>query len=167
MAEVLSEGGPTNRPPVRRKFGEEEDILLLKEIVANGAHAVRRGSQSDKFDEVGTSLNANGVMPWSTDGKHCIDRYRLLIATFRRADRARAATSGAEEEFGEKDQLLSDICNAIDDADERGRLERREASRRDAELQYAGEQVRAAAMSRRTNAGDLIAEEDTEVENNV
>ena len=96
MAEVLSEGGPTNRPPVRRKFGEEEDILLLKEIVANGAHAVRRGSQSDKFDEVATSLNANGVMPWSTDGKHCIDRYRLLIATFRRADRARAATTGAE-----------------------------------------------------------------------
>jgi hypothetical protein len=167
MAEVLAEGGPSNRPPVRRKFGEQEDILLLKEVVANGAHIVRRGSQCDKFDEVATSLNANSVMPWNTDGKHCIDRYKLLISTFRRADRARAATSGAEEEFGEKDQLLSDICSAIDDADERGRLERREASRRDAELRYAGEQVRAAAMSRRTNAGDSIAEEDAEVENNA
>jgi hypothetical protein len=65
-------------------------------------------------------------MPWNTDGKHCINRYKLLIATFRMADRARAATSGAEEEFWGKDQLLSNICSAIDDAHERGRLERRE-----------------------------------------
>jgi hypothetical protein len=152
---------------VRRKFGEQENILLLKEVVANGAHFIRRGSQCDKFNEVATPSNSNRVMPWNTDGKHCIDMYKLLIATFRRADRARAATSGAEEEFGEKDQLLSDLCSAIDDADERGRLERREASRRDSELRYAGEQVRAAAMSRRTNAGDLIAEEDVKVENNA
>jgi hypothetical protein len=124
MAEVLSEGFPSNIPPVRRKFGEQEDILLLKEVVAKGTYVVRRGSQCDKFDDVATSLNANSVIPCNTDGKHCIDRYKLLIATFRRADRGRAATSGAEENFGEKYQLLSDICSAIDDADERGRLER-------------------------------------------
>jgi hypothetical protein len=55
MAEVLAEGGLGNRPPVRRKFGEQEDILSLKEVVANGAHVVRRGSQCDKYDEVATS----------------------------------------------------------------------------------------------------------------
>jgi hypothetical protein len=90
-------------------------------------------------------------MPWNTDGKHCINRYKLLIATFGMADRARAATSGAEEEFGGKDQLLSDICSAIDDAHER--TIRRLAS--------------TCCRNESTNAGDLIAEEDAEVENNA
>jgi hypothetical protein len=62
---------------------------------------------------------------------------------------------------------LSDICSAVDGADECGRLERREASWRNSELQYAGEQVRAASMSRRTDAGDRIVEEVSEVENNA
>jgi hypothetical protein len=95
-----------------------------------------------------------------------LTEYKLLIASFKWADRTIAAAYGAEEEFW-KYQLVSDICSAIDGADERSRLERREASRRESELPYAGEQVRAAAMSRRTDSGDIIVEEVAEVENNA
>jgi hypothetical protein len=42
-------------------------------------------------------------MSWATDGKHCLDRYKLLVAFFKRADRIRASASGTEEHFGEKD----------------------------------------------------------------
>jgi hypothetical protein len=58
----------------------------------------------EKFDEVSTALKNSGSMPWRTDGKHCLDRYKLRLASFKRADRARASASGAEKEFNEKDQ---------------------------------------------------------------
>jgi hypothetical protein len=103
----------------RRKFGESEDIALLKEVLACGAHTCRRGSQMDKFDELSVSLNSNGALPWTADGKHCLDGYKLLVASFKRTDRARASASGIEERFGEKEELLADIASAVDDANER------------------------------------------------
>jgi hypothetical protein len=79
---------------------------------------------ADKFDEVSLALNKSSMMPWATDGKHRLDRYKLLVASFKRADRIRASASGTEEDFGEKDKLLSDIICAVDDTNERGRTER-------------------------------------------
>jgi hypothetical protein len=78
----------------------------------------------DKFEEVSVALNNGGAFPWMTDAKHCLDRYKLLLSNFRRLDRVRASESGTEEEFNEKDQLLSDISVAVDDANERGRSDR-------------------------------------------
>jgi hypothetical protein len=151
MAQVIIDDDPPElRALQRRKFGEREDISLLKEVISSDAHVSRRGALMEKFDEVSTALNNSGSMPWRTDGKHCLDRYKLLLASFKRAERARASASGAEEEFNKKDQILSDIVIAADDADERGRVERMETARRDARLIQAGEEVRSIAMRRRT-----------------
>jgi hypothetical protein len=54
----------------RRKFGETEDIALLKEIVANDAHVCRRGKVTETFDEVARALNEGNSFPWNTNGKH-------------------------------------------------------------------------------------------------
>jgi hypothetical protein len=140
---------PENRAAPRRKFTEDHDVALLKEVIACGAHVSRRGSQMDKFEEVSAALNNGGAFPWMTDAKHCLDRYKLLLSTFRRLDRVRASASGTEEEFNEKDQLLSDISVAVDDANERGRSDRLEQAKRDKELQKAGEKIRYQAMNRR------------------
>lgn len=150
MSEVIpADAPPEKRSCSRRKFGELEDIALLKEVLACGAHTCRRGSQMDKFDEVSLSLNSNGALPWSTDGKHCLDRHKLLVASFKRTDRARASASGIEEPFGEKEELLADISSAVDDANERHRAERSQAAVRDTELLRAGEAIRFQAMNRR------------------
>jgi hypothetical protein len=90
--------------------------------------------------------------PWNTNGKHCNDRYKLLLAKFRRVNRARALASGTEEEFGERDQLLADIQSAVNDNEERGRTEREESAKRDERLATAGKEVRANAMSRKHGA---------------
>jgi hypothetical protein len=111
----------------RRKFGETEDIELLKEVVANDAHVCRRGKVTENFEEAARALNESNALPWITNGKHCNDRYKLLLAKFRRADRARALASGTEEEFGERDQLLADIQSAVNDNEERGHTEREES----------------------------------------
>jgi hypothetical protein len=97
-------------------------------------------------------LNEGNALPGNTNGKHCNDRYKLLLANFRRADRARALASGTEEEFGERDQLLADIHSAVNDNEERGRAEREISAKRDERLAKAGQEVRANAMSRKQGA---------------
>jgi hypothetical protein len=154
MAEVLgNDAAPENRTIPRRKFGEDHDTLLLKEVLACDAHVCRRGSQKEAIEEVSAVLNSSSALPWKTDGKHCLDRFKLLVACFRKVDRARASASGTEESFGEKDQLLSEIVTAVDDAKERGRVERLETARRDKELLNAGEKIRFQAMNRRARGG--------------
>jgi hypothetical protein len=107
---------------------------LVKEIVANNAHVCRRGKVAEKFGEVARALNEGNARPWNSNGKHCNERYKLLLANFRRADRARALASGTDEEFGERDQQLADIQSAVNNNEERGRTEREESAKRDERL---------------------------------
>jgi hypothetical protein len=90
----------------------------------------RRGKVTEKFDGFARALNEGNALPWNTNGKQRIDRYKLL-ANFRRADRARALVSGTEEEFGERDQLLADIQSTVNENEERGRTESEESTKRD------------------------------------
>ena len=54
MAEVIAVDAPSESRAVhRRKFGEEHDIALLKEVIAIGAHVSKRGSQMENFDMLG------------------------------------------------------------------------------------------------------------------
>jgi hypothetical protein len=121
MAQVIIDDDPPELRAIQRsKFGEKEDESLLKELIASDAHVSRRGALMEKFDEVSTALNSSGSIPWRTDGKNCLDRYKHLLDSFKRADRARASASGADEEFNEKDQndmilvlLLTTRMNAV------------------------------------------------------
>jgi hypothetical protein len=100
MSHVLDDNVAPENCCGRRKFGETEDIALLKEIVASDAHVCRRGKVTEPFEEVARALNEGNALPWNTNGKHCNNRYKLLRANYRRADRARALASGTEDEFG-------------------------------------------------------------------
>jgi hypothetical protein len=62
---------------------------------------------------------------------------------------ARSSASVIEEKKGEKDQLLADIVSAIDETEERTRLERENVLRRDDRLAKTGQEVRATAMKRK------------------
>jgi hypothetical protein len=133
----------------RRKFSEADDTALLKEVLANKAHVSLRGTMTDKFEEVAAALNNSAALPWHTNGKHCSDRFKLLLANYRRTDRVRARASGTEEDFGEKDQLLTDILSEISDFEEQSRRVREESSRRDERIAQAGREIRENAMKRR------------------
>jgi hypothetical protein len=130
----------------RRKFTDDLDAALLKEVVAHSAHLAKRGESGSLFEVVAKALNDTQMLPWSTEGKHCADRFNLIVRLFRQTDRVRRAASGQEEEYGEKEQPLDDIVCAIDDANEERRVQREEASRRDERLREAGQAVRAQAM---------------------
>jgi hypothetical protein len=105
-------------------LGRRKTSHPLIEIVANDGHVCRFGKVTETFEEVARALNEGNALPWNTNCKHCNDRYKLLLANFRRADRARALVSGIEEKFWEREQLLADIQSAVNDNEERGRTER-------------------------------------------
>jgi hypothetical protein len=109
MSHVFDDNVASENLGGRRKFGETEDIALHKKLVANDAYVCQRGKVTENFEEVARALNAGNTLLWNSNGKHCNDRYKLLLANFGRAARARAVASGTEEEFGERDQLLADV----------------------------------------------------------
>jgi hypothetical protein len=119
---------------------------------------------TDKFDEVACALKNSEALPWSTNGKHCNGSFKLLLAGFRRMDRARASASRTEEDFGEKDQLLADILSNVNDNEERGRLEREESAKRDERFINAGQEVRANAMRRRAREESAVVSDDGDEE---
>jgi hypothetical protein len=83
----------------------------------------------DNFDAVSGALNASRVIPWATDWKQCLDRYKLLVSFFKRGDRARSRASAKEEDFNENEKLLFDIVSAVDDAQEHCPVERLELAK--------------------------------------
>jgi hypothetical protein len=119
----------------------------------------------ETFDATSAALNKSGVLPWSTEAEHCLDRYRPPFASFKREDRASASASGTEEEFCEKDQLSSDIVTADEDANEHGRVDRLEMAKRDKDLLKAGERIRSQAMSRR--GSNTVSNDDGDEVNSV
>jgi hypothetical protein len=93
----------------------------------------------DKFEKFSAAMNNRGAPPCETDAKHCLDRSKLLASAFKRLGTVRASALGTEDEFNEKDQILSDILAAVEDANEHGLSERQELAKRDKELIKAGE----------------------------
>ena len=99
----------------RTRSNNALDVALLKEIMVARAHMPPFGKQAGCFEKVAQKLNASNVLPWKTDFKHLIDRYRLILGAYRSNDRKGQSASGVEEEFEEREQLLEDIRNMIDD----------------------------------------------------
>jgi hypothetical protein len=50
-----------------------------------------------------------GKIPWETDAKHCRDRYTLLTRTFKIKDRIGRSSTKVEEEFDERERLLTGL----------------------------------------------------------
>jgi hypothetical protein len=57
MSHVLYDNDAPENCGGRRKFGEMEDIALLKHIVENDSHVCRRGKVTENFEEVARAFN--------------------------------------------------------------------------------------------------------------
>ena len=103
---ALNLAAPSPSYQQRRRFTEELDLFLLKEVILAGAHISPNGKQQDYFKEVVKALNKTNAMHWKTDYKPCLDRYRLILTAYRSSDRHKASSSGIEEEFGRESSYL-------------------------------------------------------------
>jgi hypothetical protein len=98
MATVdLNSGSEATAPRGSRKFTDEIDVSLLKEVSAYNALNSKRGESGHLLEAVKKSMNGTRAFPWLTDWKHCADIINLLVRLFRKKDRAQRAASGQED----------------------------------------------------------------------
>ena len=82
---------------------------------------VSEGKQAIAFGAVADAFNKNKSFPSTVDSKHCVDKFKALIKSFKSTDDVRRSSSGGTEPFGEKEVLLYDIVARISDEDSRMR----------------------------------------------
>ncbi|RHY23228.1 hypothetical protein DYB32_009270 [Aphanomyces invadans] len=123
--------------PIKSRFTDEEDILLLREINARLPFMAKRGQVMQGWTGVADAVQSlDDFDRPGFDGKRTQNRFTLLLETHRHKDEASQRESGSSEVYGEKLQLLDELTSAFDDWKnaEKARLDevQREADRVDA-----------------------------------
>jgi hypothetical protein len=63
MAEVTEDPDKSHLKTQRKhKFREEDDLALLRQVSALGAHIAKRGSQGSAFEDFALALNSSGAL---------------------------------------------------------------------------------------------------------
>jgi hypothetical protein len=131
-------------------YNDAMDMILLVAVNTTGAHVAKYGEAATCFEEVQKICIADPA--YSRCGaltrKSVWDRFKKLKAEFLERERKNRNASGIDEEVTEKDDLLADICEQIEDA----RLEIEKAGarkrKREQDLIDAGKTVRNRALKR-------------------
>eukprot|EP00743_Colponemidia_sp_Colp-15_P004974 GILK01005360.1.p1 GENE.GILK01005360.1~~GILK01005360.1.p1 ORF type:complete len:284 (-),score=59.47 GILK01005360.1:50-859(-) len=95
------------------KFFPQRDIVLLREIETLEPWAAGHGQVLKTWIKV--AENVSTVFKVKITDRACQDRFKLLETWFRKNDQENLRKSGKEEEFEERQQLLTEILAAKDD----------------------------------------------------
>lgn len=149
--------GTVLQPKKRRiRFSTQWDTLLLKTVTSCDAHLAPHGDAQSRFQEAlghfiaaipHTTFEMIQMPTWKTLN----DRFKKLVSDHRAAVRTNAAASGIVEVRGEREILLDDIVQAVDELEEQRRAERDERTKLDQRLTEAGERIRSSAVGMGTN----------------
>lgn len=156
---------PSPAMPGRRTYSKDMEVDFLKEVVAAGAHLAKRGEKGTSFAKVASNLNASGRLPWVVDEKHCFDKLRGIVKVFKQSDPPRRKTVSDSGEVNEREVLLNDIVDDMDEQDANGGAVRRRGARKEAMLKDTGAQtgdevVVAAGRTRPGRSGATISVSD-------
>lgn len=132
---------------IRRKYSTELEISFLKEVIVAEAHVCGWGQQATAFGKVASALNETKALPWEVDSKHCVDKFKAILKSFRNSDAAGKRSSGTTEDFGEKETLLYDIVSRMDDEAAQKQELRDSKARQELALRKEGEEIRRTSMS--------------------
>ena len=100
------------------------------------------GKQGTAFRYVAKAHREIEALTWPLDSKHCFDKFKAMVKSFKQPDAAQCASSGASEEFGELEQLFLDIVTRMnDEVSSKEELRATEAEKERA-LKEAGSRVR-------------------------
>jgi len=144
---------------VRRRWTDEADYLLLKEVVVAKAHMSPWGKLTERFQVVTNNFNAYPRVTFKTDHKHANDRFQLLAKSFEALDKKRATKTGTEEVLTPMELLLVDVVEEMNGFNERTAAEREERTAAEEKFFKNGEQTRRLAMAKRgkgTTASNFI-----------
>ncbi|RHY17783.1 hypothetical protein DYB32_010671 [Aphanomyces invadans] len=150
--------------PIKIRFIDEEDILLLRDINARLPFMAKRVQVMQGWTGIADAVQSlDDFDRPGFDGKRAQNRFTLLLETHRHKDEASKRASGSGEEYGEKLQLLDKLTSAFDDWKnaEKARLDevQREADRVDAMAATIREEaMQSLGKRKRTDAHGLVTQ---------
>lgn len=114
-------------------------MLLLRQVNADRPFEAGYGKVDDAWSNVGRALRNAGV---SAQTRTIHERFKLLLRKFRHDEMASLRKSGTDEEYGEREQLLTEISQLL----ENQQAESKEKKARGSSDAEAAKKLRDAAM---------------------
>ncbi|ETV65065.1 hypothetical protein H257_18152 [Aphanomyces astaci] len=133
--------------PVKNRFSEYEDVLILREVNARLPFMAKRG-----LVMVGWAAVAEAVASQEEfsrpgfDAKRAQNRFTLLLEGHRVRDDESMRASGVAEDYNEKSQLLDELSSVYDDWKKRDKLRLEDVMREAERVETMGATIREEAM---------------------
>ena len=74
-----SSAKPVNAKPMRMRFNDAEEIILLKEVVACKAHIAAFGSVQKKFELAAEAINANPNFSFQVKARAFREKFTKMV----------------------------------------------------------------------------------------
>lgn len=102
------------------KWTEQHDVMLCREILLIQPHKYRLKSteRGNAWTSIANDLNAIQELRFTVTQKAVRDRFKLLIARFKRKTNEEEAASGICPEESELDQALETIVELMSEAEQ-------------------------------------------------
>ncbi|KAL4109429.1 hypothetical protein PRIC1_001129 [Phytophthora ramorum] len=115
--EPLTEPPHSIAPPRRKNYSEEDDVALLSQVLLDHPFDKSRGKVMQHWDRLAAILVVSpGVTRSKLSGKNAQSRMNQLVQTHRETVKKVALLSGVSEEITERDHLLDELVELLDDA---------------------------------------------------
>ncbi|KAJ3236314.1 hypothetical protein HDU81_010903 [Chytriomyces hyalinus] len=149
-------------------FSAGMDIDLLKEVVNEEPFAASHGAVTGAWVTVASNLNTVWDLDQATagvTGPMCQKRFKVLMDVFRKEELDALKASGTAEEYGQREQLLTDLAGRMEEAEDE-RRDRRDKKLEDIEKrEINGNIVREAAVARLSDkVSDALSEASSDQE---
>lgn len=145
----------------RFHFYPVHDIALLQQALADQPYLAAYGKQDDCWAQVAEALRNHPELAMPVTSRSARDRFTYILKLFQDEDNANLRKSGAEEEFDERDRLLTEVL-----AQQRTATEQKDAVRkREAADRESGKQIQMDALCSLKKKRTEAATDGTETDN--
>jgi hypothetical protein len=143
----LSHGAKTRKPAFRKRqfrFGSDSELALLREISVSVPWEAQYGDVGGAWDAVAKNLRTAGH---NVDGKRAKAKAFALIKNWRSTSTAEERQSGVDVPYAERQALLEDIKERMDEWTSKERTEFEAAAKIKSDSEKKGKDLREASMN--------------------
>ena len=143
---------------------EEKDILLMREMAAQGIFQFKTGSKErgNIWQAIASNLNGNKDLFSYVSSRGCRDRFTLISRRYKAktAEELKSTGGGSEDEPSEYDLLLEELTHLSEESDKRADTEAETAKKKVSAEKELALEVRKRAMetmgqtSKRSESGE-------------
>lgn len=143
---------------------EEKDILLMREMAAQGIFQFKTGSKErgNIWQAIASNLNGNKDLFSYVSSRGCRDRFTLISRRYKAktAEELKSTGGGSEDEPSEYDLLLEELTHLSEESDKRADTEAETAKKKVSAEKKLALEVRKRAMetmgqtSKRSESGE-------------